>query len=73
MSTIEFQADVKNGIIEIPELHKTEFMAQEHVRVIVIKQTQQQTQASNLLQYLLDHPLKIDSFTPLQRDEIYDR
>jgi ureidoglycolate hydrolase len=73
MSTIEFQADVKNGIIEIPELHKTEFMAQEHVRVIVIKQTQQQTKASNRLQYLLDHPLKIDSFTPLQRDEIYDR
>jgi hypothetical protein len=73
MSTIEFQADVKNGIIEIPELHKTEFMAQEHVRVIVIKQTQQQTQNSNLLQYLLDYPLKIDSFTPLQRDEIYDR
>jgi hypothetical protein len=73
MSTIEFQADVKNGTIEIPEIHKTEFMAQEHVRVIVIKQTEQQTQDSNLLQHLLDHPLKIDSFTSFQRDEIYDR
>jgi hypothetical protein len=48
-------------------------MAQEHVQVIVIKQTEQQTQDSNLLQHLLDHPLKIDSFTPLQRDEIYVR
>jgi hypothetical protein len=40
MSTIEFQADVKNGTIEIPEIHKTEFMAQEHVRVIMIQQNQ---------------------------------
>jgi ureidoglycolate hydrolase len=73
MSTIEFQADVKAGIIEIPEPHKSEFMSQENVRVILVKQTQPQTQQSNLLKYLLDHPLTIDSFVPLRRDEIYDR
>ncbi len=72
MSTIEFQADIKKGIIEIPEPHKSEFMSQENVRVIVIKQTQSQQQA-NLLTYLLDHPLLIDDFVPLRRDEIYDR
>jgi hypothetical protein len=73
MSTIEFQANVKAGIIEIPEPHKSEFMSQENVRVILVKQPQPQIQQSNFLQYLLDHPLTIDSFVPLQRDEIYDR
>jgi ureidoglycolate hydrolase len=72
MSTIEFQADIKKGIIEIPEPHRSEFMSQENVRVIVIKQTQPHQQA-NLLTYLLDHPLSIDDFIPLRRDEIYDR
>jgi hypothetical protein len=73
MSTIEFQADIEKGIIEIPEPHKSEFMSQEKVRVIVIKQNQSQTQQANLLMYLLDHPLAIDNFFPLRRDEIYDR
>jgi ureidoglycolate hydrolase len=73
MSTIEFQANVKAGIIEIPEPHKSEFMSQENVRVILVKQTQPQIQQSNFLKYLLDHPFTIDSFVPLRRDEIYDR
>jgi ureidoglycolate hydrolase len=73
MTTIEFQANVKAGIIEIPKPHKSEFMSQENVRVILVKQTQPQTQQPNLLKYLLDRPLTIDSFVPLQRDEIYDR
>lgn len=73
MSTIEFQADIKKGIIEIPEPHKSEFMSQENVRVIVIKENQPQTQQANLLTYLLDHPLAIDDFIPLRRDEVYDR
>jgi ureidoglycolate hydrolase len=72
MSTIEFQADIKKGIIEIPESHRSKFMSQENVRVIVIKQTQPHQQA-NLLTYLLDHPLSIDNFIPLRRDENYDR
>lgn len=73
MSTIEFQTNVKEGIIEIPEPHKSEFMSQENVRVIVIKKNQPQAQQFNFLQHLLDHPLKINSFVPLRRDEIYDR
>lgn len=69
MNSVEFQTNVKDGIITIPEPFKAEFMSQSTVRVIIVRQTQ----SSNLLQYLLDHPLKIDSFVPLQRDEIYDR
>jgi ureidoglycolate hydrolase len=72
MSTIEFQDDIKKGIIEIPEPHKSEFMSQENVLVIVIKQTRPHQEA-NILTYLLDHPLSIDDFIPLRRDEIYDR
>jgi ureidoglycolate hydrolase len=48
-------------------------MSQEKVRVIVIKQNQPQTQQANLLKYLLDHPLAINDFVPLRRDEIYDQ
>jgi hypothetical protein len=73
MSAIEVQADLKKGIIEIPEPHKSEFMSQENLRVIVFKQNQLQTQQANLLTYLLDRPLAINDFVPLRRDEIYDR
>jgi hypothetical protein len=48
-------------------------MSQENVRIIVVKQSQPQVQKVNILEYLLDHPLLIDDFAPLRRDEIYDR
>jgi hypothetical protein len=73
MSIIEFQADIKKGIIEIPKPHKSEFMSQENVRVIVIKENQPQPPKANLLEYLLDHPLLIDDFILPRQDKIYDR
>ena len=73
MGTVEFQTNIKNGVIEIPEPYKANFTPQDTVRVIVITQPQTHTQSTNLLQHLLDHPLKIDSFVPLQREDIYER
>lgn len=81
MNTVEFKTKIKNGIIEIPESYKTDLTNQENVQVIIITQppiakqipSGSPRQSSNLLHYLLEHPLKIDSFIPLKREDIYER
>lgn len=71
MKTFEFQTSIKDGIIEIPEPYKADLSTQSHVQVIVIPQPQ--SQPTNFLQHFLDHPIVVSSFTPLQREDIYER
>lgn len=71
MKTFEFQTSIKDGIIEIPELYKADLSAQSHVHVIVIPKLQ--SQPTSFLHYFLDHPIVASSFTPLKREDIYER
>jgi hypothetical protein len=71
--SIEFQTKIKNGIIEIPESYQAQFTDHESVRVILIPEARSKQQPTNRLQALIENPLKIDSFTPLKREEIYER
>jgi hypothetical protein len=69
MQAIEFQTRVKNGTIEIPERYQSQVGKQ--VRVILL--SEEHPARLNLIDQLLEHPLKAESFKPLSRDEIYDR
>ena len=69
MYAVEFQAKVKNGSIEIPEEYKTRF--KERVRVILLAEEENTT--ANFIDHLLQHPISIAGFTPLTREEIYER
>jgi hypothetical protein len=69
MYAVEFQAKVKNGSIEIPEEYKTRF--KERVRVILL--AEEENTAANFIDQLLQHPIYIAGFTPLTREEIYER
>ncbi len=67
MYAIEFQAKIKEGTIMVPLQYRDKLKAV--VRVIILADTQEKTH--NLIDQLLESPLKIEGFQPLSRDEIY--
>jgi hypothetical protein len=69
MYAIELQTRVKDGKIEIPAQYQDKL--KETVRVIILAEDQDTT--SNLIDQLLVSPLKIKSFKPLSRTDIYER
>jgi hypothetical protein len=69
MYAVEFQATIKDGAIEIPEVYRHRF--RERVRVILLAEEESTT--VNLIDQLLQHPLKVPEFKPFTRDEMYER
>lgn len=69
MIAVEFQAKIKNGIIEIPEIYRERF--REQVRVILL--AEEMPAESDMIEHLLSNPLKIEGFKLLTREEIYAR
>ncbi len=69
MYAIEFRAKIKNGIIAVPPEYRNRL--KENVKVIVITEGKEPT--SNMIETLLDSPLKVKNFISLTREEIYER
>jgi hypothetical protein len=69
MYAVEFQAKIKDGIIEIPEIYRNRLKG--HVRVILL--AEEEGTNENLIDQLLQHPLKVAGFMPLPREAIYER
>jgi hypothetical protein len=69
MYAVEFHTTIKDGTIEIPELYRHRF--KERVRVILFAEEDNTT--GNLIDQLLQHPLKVAGFKPFTRDEQYER
>ena len=70
MQAIEFRTKIRNGIIEIPRKYRRKIKAS--VKVILLEEDTTDT-ASDIIENLLESPLKLKSFTPFKREEIYDR
>ncbi|MBW1940326.1 MAG: hypothetical protein JRI28_02940 [Deltaproteobacteria bacterium] len=70
MYAIEFKTKIKDGIIKIPEEYRRDL--KENVTVIVLTE-EKVKKTSDIIENLLDSPLKISDFKPMTRDEIYDR
>ena len=70
MFTFEFQAKPENGHIEIPAEYKDKIVGT--VRVIILLQ-EQAVGATDMIDRLLEHPLEMESFSPLTREELYER
>ena len=70
MYAVEFQTTVKNDTIEIPQEYKGRF--RNRVRVIVLTE-ERKVVTDNFIDQLLKNPLRLKSFHPLTREEIYDR
>ena len=70
MYAFEFKAKIKNGMIEIPDVCRKKFKS--GVKVIIL--TDEKTElSSDIIDELLTSPIKLPTFTPLRREEIYDR
>jgi hypothetical protein len=70
MVTVQFQAKVKDGAIQIPRKYQGRFS--EHVRVI-LKAEVKKGSAHNYLDSLMANPVKAKNFKILTRDQIYAR
>lgn len=69
MYAIEFRTKIRNGTIEIPKKHRNKI--KENVRVIII--TEENNAEVDFIERLFNNPIKLEEFTPLSRDEIYER
>lgn len=70
MYAIEFQATIKNGMIEIPR----QYLKNLTNRVRVILLVEEATKDSvNFIDQLLAHPVRVSGFRPLNREEVYAR
>ena len=67
MIIIEFQAHIKDGIIEIPEEYRDQLT--DSVRVIL--SSPQRASPTGIIARLLEHPIQDSTFVPMKRDEIY--
>ena len=67
MNAVEFQADIRNGTIEIPVEYRNDVKGT--VRVIVL--SSEHKQQPDIIDELFAEPLKVDHFRPLTREEIY--
>lgn len=70
MHVIEFQAKPENGRIEIPAEHQDKITGT--VRVIVVSQ-EKSIGTVDMIDRLLEQPIELENFTPLAREEIYER
>jgi hypothetical protein len=69
MVAIEFRAKIKNGVIEIPPKHRHQLT--DEVRVIIL--SEERELESDMIEKLLNSPLRLKEFKPLSREEIYGR
>jgi cytochrome oxidase Cu insertion factor (SCO1/SenC/PrrC family) len=70
MQTIEFRAKVKNGIIHIPARFKGKVA--DDVQVILVSHDEKNPQP-DIIDQLMEKPLKVKGFQPLTRDEAHAR
>jgi len=70
METVEFQATVKDGVIEIPSEYREGLSAR--VRVILLPEESEEA-ATDFIGRLLAHPIRRKGFRLLSRGEAHAR
>ena len=80
MYAIEFKSKIKRGLIEVPEEYREQLRREAGknvVRVIVLTDKPDETSSfsmdDDLIGRLLLNPLQLTGFTPLSREEVYER
>ncbi|QTA91793.1 hypothetical protein [Desulfonema magnum] len=70
MYAVEFRTKVTDGIIQIPEKYRKKI--KNNVRVILLAEDSADT-TSDIIEDILESPLKLPDFRSFKREEIYDR
>jgi hypothetical protein len=66
---IEFQTYIEHGTIELPK----EFHEQIKGRARVIVLTEESEDEEDMIEFLMEHPYSVSTFTPLTREEAHER
>lgn len=69
MYAVEFQTTITNGTIQIPEAYRPQLS--KVIRVIILSEPPVPTE--NMIAQLLANPRHVPNFSPLTREEIYER
>lgn len=69
MEAFEFKAKIKGGIIQVPQKYSEKI--NRTVKVIILSDSRRHP--TDIIDDLLKKPVKVPGFTPLSRDEIYER
>ena len=70
MESVEFRAKIKHGVIQIPAKYKGKF--KDDVRVIRVAEDTD-AKSDNLIERLVQDPLKAKGYRPLTREEAHPR
>ena len=73
MEAIEFKTKVKNGAIKIPQKYQKQISDTVKVIIISDKVADKGSQGKDIIDNLLSNPIESNKFSPLSRDEIYER
>lgn len=71
MRTAEFEAQVKNGMIEIPEKYRDLFNCS--VRVTLSSDEPDSQSPATILDQWLESPIRVVDFQPLSREQAHER
>jgi hypothetical protein len=71
MYAVEFTTTIKDGVIEVPDVHRARF--KDNVKVILLAEEAPQPEEDDIIARLLAHPLRVPGFTPLTREEAHAR
>jgi hypothetical protein len=73
MTTVEFQAEVKNGAIIVPEEYKQALSDGSSVQVIVTQQPKKRIVENGIFAELMHHPAIAPGVRSMTREEMHDR
>ena len=71
MSTIEFEAEVRNGVIEIPLEYRD--LIGKSVRVTLSSDSPETQPSVTIIDQWLASPIRIADFKPLSREQAHER
>jgi hypothetical protein len=72
MQAVEFQAVVKEGVIQIPDEYKQEIGEDDEVKIIILFSHKKQ-KTWKIMDELAKNPINVKGLQKLTRDEIHDR
>lgn len=73
MATVEFQAEVKNGAIVVPEEYKQTLSEGSRVKVIVTQSPKKRISENGILAELMRNPISVPRVRSMTREEMHDR
>ncbi len=73
MHQIEFETQIENGIIRIPDVHQQALGDTTQVKVVLLQPEAPAEPEEDFITELLNHPLEIEDFIPTSRDQLHER